>query len=153
MPYRPRQERDLERARRSATAAQAQGQSALNVTLAQIGAMFDEASVINMFKLRVERFLRLDPDDATLRARFGARAHLLRGRSLDGAVALVERWWRDERKAFQIASALGRGNRLSLEVLAELRLILRIMRFKRMQAEFSQIVGGMCEEPTAEAAE
>jgi hypothetical protein len=153
MPYRPRQERDLERARRSAIAAQAQGQSALSVTLAQIGAMFDEASVINMFKLRVERFLRLDPDDATLRARFGARAHLLRGRSLDGAVVLVERWWRDERKAFQIASALGRGNRLSLEVLAELRLILRIMRFKRMQTEFSQIPAGMSEEPLAEAAE
>jgi hypothetical protein len=153
MPYRPRQERDLERARRSATAAQAQGQSALSVTLAQIGAMFDEASVINMFKLKVERFLRLDPDDATLRARFGARAHLLRGRNLDGAVALVERWWRDERKAFQIASVLGRGNRLSLEVLAELRLVLRIMRFKRMQTEFSQIAAGMSEEPLAEAAE
>jgi hypothetical protein len=153
MPYRPRQERDVERARRSVTAAQAQGQSALNVTLAQIGAMFDEASVINMFKLRVERFLRLDPDDATLQARFGARAHLLRDRGLDSAVALVERWWRDERKAFQIASALGGGNRLSLEVLAELRLILRIMRFKRMQTEFSQITAGMCEEPTAEAAE
>jgi hypothetical protein len=153
MPYRPRQERDTERARRSVTAAQAQGQSALNVTLAQIAAMFDEASAINMFKLRVERLLWLDPDDATLRARFGARAHLLRGRSLDGAVALVERWWRDERKAFQIASALGRGNRLSLEVLAELRLILRIMRFKRMQPEFAQIAAEMSEEPIAEAAE
>jgi hypothetical protein len=153
MPYRPRQERDVERARRSVTAAQAQGQSALNVTLAQIGAMFDEASAINAFKLRVERFLRIDPDDATLRARFGARVNLLRGRSLDGAVALVERCWRDERKAFQIASALGRGNRLSLEVLTELRLILRIMRFKRMQTEFSQIVAEISEEPIVQAAE
>jgi hypothetical protein len=93
-------------------------------------------------------------DHATRRCgRAGARAHLLRGSSLDEAVALVERWWRVERKAFQIASALGRGNRLSLEVLAELRLVLRLMRFKRMQLEFSAIVAGMCDEPMAEATE
>ena len=125
----------------------------MDVALVQIGAMFDEASVINVFKLKVERFLRLNPTDAAVRTRFGARAQLLRDRSLDGAVALVERWWRDERKAFQIASALGRGNRLSLEVLAELRLILRIMRFKRMHAEFSHIIAEMHDEPMAEAAE
>jgi hypothetical protein len=153
MPYRPRQQRDLERARRSATAAQAQGQSAMDVALAQIGAMFGEASVTNLFKLKVERFLRLDPNDAEMQARFGPRVQLLRGRSLAGAVALVERWWRDERKAFQIASALGRGNRLSLEVLAELRLILRIMRFKRMETQFSRIAAEMSEEPIAQAAE
>jgi hypothetical protein len=153
MPYRPRQQRDLARARRAAAAAQAQGQSAMDVALAQIGAMFDEASLINTFKLKVERFLRLDPHDAAVKARFGARTKLLRGRSLDGAVALVERWWRDERKAFQVARAIGRGNRLSLEVLAELRLILRIMRFKRMRAEFSLIIADMRDEPMAEAAE
>jgi hypothetical protein len=153
MPYWPRQQRDLERARRSAAAMQAKGHSALDVALAQIGAAFDDASVINVFKLKVERFLRLGLDDVAVRARFGARAQLLRGRSLDGAVALVERWWRDERKAFQIASALGRGNRLSLEVLAELRLIVRVMRFKRMHAKFLQVVAEMGDEPMAEAAE
>jgi len=153
MPYRPRQQRDLERVGRAATAAQTQGQSAMDVALAQIGAMFGEASIINVFKLKVERFLRLDPQDEEVRARFGVRAQLLRGRNLDGAVALVECWWRDERKAFQIASALGRGNRLSLEVLAELRLILRIMRFKQMQAEFSQIIAELNDEAIAEAAE
>jgi hypothetical protein len=137
MSYRPRQQRDLERARRAAAiAARAQGQSAMDLALAHIAAAFDDASVVNVFKLKVERFLRLGPHDAAVRARFGARAKLLSDRSLYAAVTLVERWWRDERKAFQIASALGRGNRLSLEVLSELRLILRIMRFKRMQAEF-----------------
>jgi hypothetical protein len=154
MPYRPRQLRDLERARRCAAAAQAQGRSAIDVALAQIGAMFDEASVINMFKLKVEWFFRGGPHSTAAQARFGARARLLRGHDLNGAVTLVERWWREERKAFQIASTLGGGNRLSLEVLAELRLILRIMRFKRMQAEFFQIVAEICgDEPIAEAAE
>lgn len=153
MPYRPRNQRDLERARHAADAARAQGRSAVDSTLAQIGAAFDHASSVNTFKLRVERFLRRGPHDLAVRARFGARAELLRGRSFDAAVALTERWWRDERKAFQVASALGRGNRLSLDVLCELRLILRIMRFKRMQANFPYIVAELCNEPTAEAAE
>jgi hypothetical protein len=62
-------------------------------------------------------------------------------------------WWRAERKAFQIASAFGRGSRLSLDVLSELRLMLRLMRWKRMQAEFPAIVGALCDEPVAMAAE
>ena len=72
--------------------------------------------------------------------------------SLDGAVATIERWWRDERKAFQIASALGYGNRLSLDVLRELRLILQLMRRKRMAAEFGAIAAA-CDETMALAAE
>jgi len=112
----------------------------MDLALAQIGAAFGEAAAVNGFKLRVEQLLRLSPRHPTLRARFGARAKMLSGKSLDTAVALVERRWRDERRAFQIASAFGYGNRLSLEVLSELRLMLRLMRFKRMQPEFSEIV-------------
>jgi hypothetical protein len=153
MPYRPRNQRDLERARRAADAARALGRLAMDVALTQIGAAFDHASALNGFKLRVERFLQLGAHDPAVRARFGTRAEPLRGRRLDAAVALVERWWRDERKAFQIANALGGGNRLSLEVLSELRLVLRIIRFKRMQAEFPRIITELCNEPAAEAAE
>src|SRR5271166_2338502 len=102
MPYRPRIQRDLERARRAAGAVRAQGRSAMDAALAQIGAAFDHAAAVNGFKLKVERFLRRGPHDPEVRARFGARAEMLRGRSLDAAIALTERWWRDERKAFQI---------------------------------------------------
>jgi len=56
-------------------------------------------------------------------------------------------------KAFQIASALGYGNRLSLDVLRELRLILRLLRMKRMEMEFRAIVAALCETPLAVAAE
>ena len=112
----------------------------MDATLAQIGAAFDQASAVNALKLRVERFLRRGPYDPAVRARFGARAELLRGRSFDAAVALTERWRRDERKAFQIASALGGGNRLSLDMLSELRLI-------------PNIIVEVCNEPIAEAAE
>jgi hypothetical protein len=153
MGYRPRDRRDLERARRAGEAARAQGQTAMDVALAEISAAFGEAAAINGFKLRVERWLRLGPHHPAVRARFGTRAALLRGRSLD-AIALTERWWRNERKAFQIASAFGRGNALSLEVLRELRLILRLMRWKRMHGEFDSIVAAFGDdEPIRMAAE
>ena len=110
-------------------------------------------AAINSFKIRVERLMRLEPHHPAIRARFGTRAEMLFGRSLDAAITLVERWWRDERKAFQIASAFGCGTRLSLEVLRELRLILRLMRFKRMQAEFSALLAAQCDMPAEAAAE
>jgi hypothetical protein len=125
----------------------------MDVALAQICAAFDNASAINAFKLRVERFLQLGPRAPAVRARFGARAEMMRGRSLETAVALAESWWRDERKAFQVASAMGRGNRLSVDVLSELRLILRMARFKQMQAEFSSIIAELSDQLTAVAAE
>jgi hypothetical protein len=123
------------------------------VALAQIVAAFDEAASVNAFKIRAERLIRLDPNHPALRARFGARARMLHGRNLDVAIAVVERCWRDERKAFQIASALGCATRLSLEVLCELRLILRLMRWKRMHADYELIVATLCEAPFAAAAE
>jgi len=126
--------------RRVAAAVQSEQGSAMATALAQIGAAFDEAAAVNGYKIRVERWLRLPPDPLALRARFGARAGLLASRSLSDASDLVDRWWRAERKAFQIASALGCGTRLSLEVLSELRLILRLMRRQRLEAEFCAIV-------------
>jgi hypothetical protein len=153
MPHRPRHQRDLERAHRAAAAARDRGKSATEVAVAQIAAAFDEASAINAFKLRVERWLRLGPQHPAALARFGARAKLLGGRNLDAAIVMVERWWLAERKAFQIASAFGRGSRLSLDVLSELRLVLRLMRWKRMHAEFSTIVAALCDESIQLAAE
>jgi hypothetical protein len=153
MPYRRRDGRDRERAHRTAAAALAKGQSALDVALSEIGTAFDEAAAINDFKIRVERLMRRGPRHPALRARFGARAAMLHGRGLDAAIATVERWWRDERKAFQIASALGGGTRLSLEVLREMRLVLRLMRFKRMEAVYLEALAALRNPPDAIAAE
>jgi hypothetical protein len=109
--------------------------------------------VVNAFKIRVEHLIRLGPQHPAVRARFGARAALIGGRSLDMAVVIAERWWRDERKAFQIASVFGCAPRLSLEILRELRLVLRWMRFKRMAAQYSAIIETLCETPDVRAAE
>jgi hypothetical protein len=153
MPHRRRDERESERIRTAAIAARSATGSAMHVALAQIGAAFDAAAAVNGFKLRVEHMLRLGPRHAAMRARFGARGALLCGRSLDAAIAVTERCWHDERKAFQIASSLGCGNRLSLEVLRELRLILRLVRFKKMQVEFGALVALLGGESTLLAAE
>ena len=153
MVHTPRRERDRQRARRAAEAARSKGASAMAAALVQIGAAFDEAAAINGFKLRVERMIRLGPDHPAIRARFGARATMLGNRDLDAAIITVERWWRDERKAFQIANALGCATRLSLEVLGELRLILRLMRFSKMEAEYKIIVAALGGEPFQIAAE
>jgi len=153
MPHRPRQTRDLERARNAAALARAQGRSALDMALVQIGAAFNEAAAINTFKLSVERIIRLGPQHGAVRARYGARGTMLSGCSLNTAIAVTERWWRVERKAFQIVSALGRGNRLSMTVLRELRLLLRLMRCKRMHAQFRSIVDALCDNEMAIAAE
>ena len=121
--------------------------------LAEIAAAFDAAAAIADFKLRVEDALRRGPHDAAVRARFSARAALLYRRDLDAAIALVDCWWREERKAFQIASALGGGTRFSLEVLRELRLMLRLARFKHTRAEYHAAITALCAGPTALAAE
>ncbi len=148
-----RQERDIQRMRRASAAARVGPRPAMAVALAQIGAAFDEAAVINDFKIRIERLIRLGPRHPAVRARFGARAAMLSGRNLDAAIALVERCWRDERKAFQIASAFGCATRLSLEVLGELRLMLRLMRFKRMRQEYDVILAALCDAPIAAEAQ
>ena len=135
-----RHERDCNRINHAGEMARARGGSALDIAFAKIDAAFDRSAAINGFKIRVELLLQTDRHHPALRARFGARAGMLAGRSLDASVIVVERWWRDERKAFAIANALGGGTRLSLDVFRELRLILRVMRFKRMDAEFHAIV-------------
>jgi len=149
MPHRPRGVRDGKRSRAAAPAAR----GARDAAVAQIAAAFDATAAINNFKLRVERWLCLGPQHPAVRARFRARIAALPNCTLAGAIGDVERWWREERKAFALASALGYGSRLSLETLRELRLILRLMRFKRMAAQFGAIAAALGDDTMALAAE
>jgi hypothetical protein len=126
---------------------------AIEITLAEIAAAFNRAAEIDAFKLRVERWLRLGPQHPAVRARFRARAVALSDWTLVAAIQEVERWWREERKAFALASALGYGSRLPTETLRELRLILRLMRRKGIAREFEAIAAAVCEHEIALAAE
>ncbi|HET8920291.1 MAG TPA: hypothetical protein VFN27_11505, partial [Xanthobacteraceae bacterium] len=127
--------------------------SAIEAAVAEIHSAFDTATEINSFKRRVERWLCLGPQHPAVRARFRARAAALSDWTLAAAIREVERWWREERKTFALASALGYGSRLPTEILRELRLILRLMRRKRMAAEFGAIAAAICEHDIALAAE
>jgi len=129
--------------------------SAIDAAVAEIHAAFGRAAQSKQFKLQVARWLRLEPQHPAVRARFAARAAALPQWDLAAAIREVERWWREERKTFALASALGYGSRLPLETLRELRLILRLLRRKRMAAEFAAIAAAVCDgaDASAEAAE
>jgi hypothetical protein len=157
-PPRLRIERVLERARRAAVAARNTtdngARPALAAALASIEAAFDRAAVVNDLKVAVERHIRRGAEHPAVRARFKGRAALLRGHSLDAAIATIERCQRDEQRAFAIASAFGRGSRLPLQVLEELRLLLRWLRFKRLHAAYANARAELCgHAPVLEAAE
>ncbi len=158
-PHRPRGQRDLERVHRSVRAVHDTpngevARPALAAALAAIGAAFNRAAIVNDLKIAVERHISRGPEHSAVRARFAARAALLRGRDLDAALTMIERWWRDEQRAFASASAFGRGSRLSLQVLDELRLLLRWLRFKHLHAEYADAFTARCADtPVLEAAE
>jgi hypothetical protein len=63
---------------------------------------------------------------------------------------MVERWYKAERKAFQVASLFGRPPRLPLIVLSELRLILRIFRRSGMADQFPALIESLLEARTPE---
>jgi hypothetical protein len=119
---------------------------AIDAAVAEIKAAFSVSAEIEDFKLRVARWLRLGPQHPAVRARFRARIAALPDGTLADATRNVERWWREERKAFALASALGYGSRLSVETLRELRLMLRLMRRKRMAAQFAAIAAAVCDD-------
>jgi hypothetical protein len=148
-----RRAREEQRVRSAGRTARRGGATAIAAALAQIDAAFGNAAAVNDFKRRVEHILRRGPLDPAVRARFTARAALIRGRSLDAAIVTVERWFVAERKAFQIASALGCATRLSLDVLRELLLILRLARFKKLEADYHAAIAALCDGPAALAAE
>jgi hypothetical protein len=147
-PHRPRLERDLERAQRAAVAARSTtdngARPALAAALAALEAAFDRAAAVNDLKIAVERHIRRGAEHPAVRARFVARAALLRTCDLDAAIVTIERWRRDEQRAFALASAFGRGSRLSLQVLDELRLLLRWLRFKRLHAAYANACAELC---------
>jgi hypothetical protein len=134
--------RTLARANAAAATVRANGGSAMDAAKAAIGAGFDEAAAINDFKVSVLSMIRLGTGHPAVRARYGARAEML-SRSLDVAIIQVEHWYRAERKAFQISRAFGGGSRLSVEVLGELRLILRLIRRSPYRDHFPAIVDFM----------
>jgi hypothetical protein len=107
---------------------------AMAAAFAAIDLKFGSGAEQRHRKERIRSLLLLAPGHPAVRARYGGRMSLLHGRTLNGAITAVEAAFQAERKAFQITAGLGGGIRLSVEILAELRLILRLMRAKHIYA-------------------
>ena len=144
------------------TPAFAPRQDVLASALAAINQAFGPGSDTRALKCHCRRVLRF-PDHPRWKARYGRRAaHVAEAiicwrasndlatrcagippRSapcLHIAINIIERQYRDEKRAVQIAAALGRGNGLSVAVLRELRLLLRFLRAAGMAREFPKLL-------------
>lgn len=134
-------DRPLARGRRAFNEVIENGGGAIEASLAMVAAAFDDFSIHNTFKQSIRRYIELGTGHPEVRARFGRRLAMLRGYDIDAAVYLVERALRAEHKAFQLAQTYGYGHpRLSLEVLRELRLMLRLARRYATPGEYRALV-------------
>jgi hypothetical protein len=140
-------DRNWERAARAGSKARRQGLSAIEAAKAMIEAGFDESAAHIDFKARVAAILASGPADPAIRIRYRMRASMLAGRSLGAGIVAVERWYKAERRAYQIA-LFARPSPLSLLTLAELRLILRFFRRKGMGDQFPALVEAVLQLPS-----
>lgn len=138
--YRPRDMRVKFLGSIAAEAARVRGATAMDVAKANIDASCGTAALVNRLKLRVERLMLFGPEHEGVRARFGARAEMLRGATLNEACHRVHHWYLNERGGMQKASAISSGTSMSYIVLQELDLILRWMRAAGLACQFQTFV-------------
>ena len=143
-------DRNFERALRAGNSARANGSGAMEAAKAVIDAAFGEAAACADLKARVAAVLAAGTGHPANKLRYRARARMLRGRSLPAAIAMLERWYRGERKAFQVASLFGRPPRLPVIILSEARLILRFFRRRGMADQFPAVIESLLEARPAE---
>jgi hypothetical protein len=146
-----RTDRNFERATRAGRQSRKQGLDAMEAAKAMIETAFDRTAMHVDFKSKIAEVLAKGVAHPANKLRYRARARMLRGESLEGAITAVGRWHRAECQAFQIASIMGRPPALSLIILTELRLILRFFRRKGMGDQFPQLIEALCG-PAARAA-
>jgi hypothetical protein len=92
-------------------------------------------------KNAVRQAITLGTGSREVRARYRFRCEELEGASLSAAIVAVERAYLRERAARRRARLFGRPSpRLTILILRELRLLLRLMRWRKMHAAFPSIV-------------
>lgn len=127
--FRPRATRDALRGAAAFDRARAAGMKVLDAAQADIETRFGPAYQINRLKGRAERCIKMSYGHPAIRARFFTHSRLIikDGLTLDQACALVA-----------VCAKGKRALRYGFE--AELALILRWLRFKRMHAAFAETV-------------
>jgi len=142
-----RRDRDMQRGRRAQQRALQAGASAMDAAIAAVRTTFDEQHKINALKLTVEWAINRGTGDPLVRARYRKRAQMLHLCNIDKSIGRVERWFRDARHAQQVAMAMGAGSRLEVEILSELKLILRFLRRSSYREHYPAILALFIDRP------
>jgi hypothetical protein len=137
-----RAERDLSRGRRAAAMVRRSGGSAFEAACAHIESTFAPATRHSIYKDRVAAVIASGCGDQQVWTRYRRLAERYAPATLDGAIAVVERLWRAESearaKAIRAWGYCGRP-RLTLMILDELRLMLRLLR-RHAPAHYSALL-------------
>jgi uncharacterized protein YigA (DUF484 family) len=140
-----RTNRDLQRGRHAAARARAAGGSALAAAFAHIEATFSAAMHHSAFKDRVATLIRSGAANPEVWTRYRRLVERYPTTNLDAAIVLVERMRGAELEA-RAASIRNWGHssrpRLSLMILDEVRLILRMLR-RYEPARFSGLMAAV----------
>ena len=144
-----RAERDLARGRRAAARVHLAGGSAVAAACAYIDATFAAPTRHSMFKDRIAALIAGGAGHPQAWTRYRALAERHPASTLEGAIALVERLHRVELEARAAAIATwGHCSRprLTLMILDELRLILRVVR-RHAPLRFDELLATILAEP------
>lgn len=126
-----RTDRDLARGRRAAARGRVHGRSALATACAQVGATFSPAVRHAILNDRVAALIRRGAARPEVRFRYGTFVERHALTNLDAAIVLVDRMRCAELEARAVAAGSWghcRQSRLTLMLLDEMRLILRMLR-------------------------
>lgn len=116
---------------------------ALQRALDSIEREFSAAAEIDDFKNHVRSLIHDGTGNPALRARYGIRLQDLLGYTIDAACFTVDRWYREhleELKRWRDVPYAPQPPRLTLEILRELRLILRLIRQSKFRDDFQVIL-------------
>ena len=140
-----RTDRDLQRGRRAAARVRAAGGSAVAAAYAHIEATFSPAMHHAAFKDRVAALMMAGPAHPEAWTRYRRLVERYPAANIDTAIVLVERMRRSEIEA-RAASVRSWGQssrpRLTLMILDEVRLILRMLR-RYAPARFSGLMAAI----------
>ena len=115
---------------------------------------FGQAAVVNDLKIAVERHIRRGPDHLAVRARFAARAGLLTAAASTRPSSRSSAGGGTSSAPLRSRAPSAAAARLPLQVLDELRLLLRWLRFKRLHADYATARAALSgDAPALEAAD
>lgn len=98
------------------------------------------ASRGRLAKAHIRMAMRLGTGHLWVRARYSRRAVLLKGLTVDDAVTLLDRALHEEKRTFEILRVFGKEVALSLQVLTEVMLVVRLLRRSKFRNHLPGVI-------------